>query len=337
MANVKFLKEFRGGSMARTYLIGKQGNRYVRKIASNNGELAGLKLKSQYDWIADFNRKYPDILPKVSFFVIDKETCHYDMEHIEMGTFRDYLMTSPGYDSTLVHDILNYGSVIASVDTKHKEKKEDYIKNKHLNKMIDRCEIIKDHPIYTSDYLTVNGKKLKNIKALVSEIAGNKNLMDLLKPKKWYRSHGDFTFQNILTDEEEVRIIDPRGEGPDSVYYDISKIFQSCHGKYDLLVPGNYQIKAQQYPDGEVTVDYKILNGVEKMDNVFEQVKDLIPDYYKIEDEHWEIITKFFEGSHFISMTPFRAKENTEITFVCYAIGIQILNEMLEEFYATQS
>lgn len=333
MSKINIVTEFKGGSMARTFLVKKNDSYFVRKIVNNSqGSLGAKKLFKQWEWISEVGRNAIQIFPEVSFFVFTKDYCYYDMEFINMPTLRDLLIKSEKMiDTNILHKILECGSIIAQPLSSIKPSKTDsYIINKHIRKMIERCECISTLDLYKQDKIIINGREYINLKPLLEEIKNDSLLLKYLRPKRWYLSHGDFTFQNVLTNLIDIKIIDPRGEVTDSVYYDISKIYQSCHGKYDLLYEGNYRA---YYTEGEVPkVNYVIYQHVEKFDTIFKIMRELIPQYYKLEDERWEMIAKFYEASHFISMTPFRLKENPQITFICYAIGIQILNEFMEEW-----
>jgi thiamine kinase-like enzyme len=332
MSKIDIIKEFRGGSMARTFLVKKNDSYRVRKIVNNSqGSLGAEKLFKQWEWIFEVERNAPQIFPSVSFFVFTKDFCYYDMEFINMPTLRDLLIQNEEMiDTNILHKFLEYGSIIAQPLSIESPKTDSYIMDKHIRKMIERCQGISALDLYKRDKIIINGKEYTNLKPLLNEIKNDSLLLEYLRPKCWYLSHGDFTFQNVLTNFIEIKIIDPRGEGPDSVYYDLAKIYQSCHGKYDLLYDGNYKA---YYIEGEVPkVDYVIYKHVDKFDKIFKIIRELIPQYYKLYDKHWEMITKFYEASHFLSMTPFRLKENPQITVICYAIGIQLLNEFMEEW-----
>jgi thiamine kinase-like enzyme len=334
MGKVNILKEFKGGSMARTFLVDKYGQKYVRKIAANDKDGLGIeKLYKQWKWQFDFCRNdEPGVMPDTSFFVFGKDSGYYDMEYVELGTFLDLLLNEEDIDGMILHDILKAGSLIAKpVD---EEPKHDYLLVNHLQKMVKRTQSLQPYEFYKHDSIDINGKSCQNLHRILEFIVNEPGLIKLLSPKKLYRSHGDFTFQNILADEYDLVVIDPRGEGADSIYYDISKLYQSCHGKYDLLFDGNYRVWSDGYTD---VINYEILDGVEKFNAIYDELRELIPQYYEIEDEHWELITKFYEASHFISMTPFRLKENGNITAVCYAIGIELLNEVVEEYLNVKS
>jgi hypothetical protein len=64
-------------------------------------------------------------------------------------------------------------------------------------------------------------------------------------------THGDFCFSNILFDfrAEMVRVIDPRGRGPDGApslfgdpAYDLAKLHHSAVGFYDLIISGLFSL-----------------------------------------------------------------------------------------------
>lgn len=332
---VNIIKEFSGGSMAKTLLVEKNGVKAVRKVASMKDDLGASKLEAQWNWLFNFGADNSNMLPYVGFFVSTSELAYYDMEYIEMETFKDLLINNEVDSSELVLDkILWAGSKIAKPLQIDVPQDNSYIVEKHLNKMVERCKDLERFDFYNVDTININGKSYKNLHVLIKEIKQDNLLLELLRPKCWFRSHGDFTFQNILTDGSDVKVIDPRGEGPDSIYYDISKLLQSTYAKYDLLYEGNYSA----WTDGRTdTINYKINENVEKFDSIYEELRELIPYYYELDDEYWELIAKFFCASHMISMTPFRLKENGAITAICYAVGIEILNEVLGEWNNIES
>lgn len=331
---VKMLNEFNGGSMARTFLIEKNGMKYVRKIAeTGRNNLGAKKLKNQWEWLMDFNNEEVGVFPDVSFMVMTKDYSYYDMDYINMPTYRDVLLDGRHFDPELLKDILAFGQEIAKPlnEFTPKEWADNYIMDQHLNKMLLRTKDLQVYDFYTGKTVMINDKEYKNLVPILREISDDEELMKYLKPKRRHRSHGDFTFQNVLTDEIDCYIIDPRGEGPDSIYYDISKLFQSCHGKYDLMLPGNFRV----WNDGFTNVinyEFKDTGLNVLFDEIYEELIEQIPHNYEVEHEDWVSVTKFFEASHFISMVPFRLKENGENTLLCYAKGIELLNEFMEDW-----
>lgn len=330
MSNFEVVKKFKGGSMARTLLIKVDDKMVVRKIANNNEDLASEKLRKQWEWLYDFCKDNEGIFPNVSFFTVEEDISYYDMEYIELPTLRDLILKEKSYSKLTLMRYLMRGKIIADESDETVDK--SYILKHHIEKMLKRCEKIKRMPIFYMDVISINGQLYRNLLPLLKQIKKDKQLLDLLTPKKLYRSHGDFTFQNILCNHGDMYVIDPRGEGNDSIYYDISKILQSCHGKYDLLYKDNYE--AWLGSRELANINYKIFENEDLFDEIYKDMKKLIPEFYgdKIDKDNWELIAKFYEASHFISMVPFRLKENMAATLICYAIGVEILNEVVKEW-----
>ncbi|AEO93570.1 gp311 [Bacillus phage G] len=336
-ANENYIQEFKGGSMAKTFLIKKDNNLLVRKEVKDTSKLGLDKLEKQADWILDLEPEVATIFPVIEMKSFQNDFGYYDMSYHNMPSFRDYLINTDSINNDIVEivkEIVSFGAMISSKEeTESTKDKSTYIKKLHFDKMLKRCCIVTQkneifNEFFNTPSININGSLYDNFNIIREKILNDSEFMELLSPKKWYRSHGDFTFQNILTDGKQFKIIDPRGEGEDSIYYDLSKLFQSCKGKYDLFIDGNYSVN---YSLNDNSIDYKIIEHEELFNDIFEVIKTEIPKVFNLEKE-WEIITLFYEASHFVSMVPFRYEENLPFTLACYAIGIQKLNEVFEKW-----
>lgn len=335
-SNVKYVKEFKGGSMAKTYLIEKNGELLVRKEVQDTSGLGIEKLEKQADWILELENEVAEIFPIIDKKDFGKDFGYYDMSYHDMPSFRDYLVEVGEVNEDIkriLREIVAYSAKISSKEEISNKDKKSYVKKSHLDKMEKRCEIVvkKDDTfriLFNVPEIIVNGTQYLNFHNIINKISNDSKLLELLSPKKWYRSHGDFTFQNVLTDGKNFKIIDPRGEGEDSLYYDISKLFQSCQGKYDLFSEGNYNAT---YSLNNNSINYEILNHESLFDEALELIKQEIPKAFSLEKD-WEIIALFYEASHFVSMVPFRYEENLPFTLACYGIGIKKLNEVYERW-----
>lgn len=334
MTKVKIVERLDGGSMADTFLIEKNSELYVRKIAENNDPLGAPKLKEQWDWLQNNDITVRSLFPKTFPFVIEKEKSYFDMECISLPSLKDIFLDDISFEdianSNILGVIAEAGATIAKSKKIKVNKNNLYILKNHIEKMADRIEPLAQFNILKSEEIIVNSNKVKNLSQLIEEIINNEFIMNMLQVDSFYRSHGDYTFQNILSDGMNFRVIDPRGKDFDSIYYDISKIFQSCHGKYDLLYEGNFEI--DYFDESTPIINYTILNNEEKFNLIYEFIQNEIEKFYSgMIDKNWRTITKFYEASHFISMAPFRMKENYKLALLCYSIGVKILNEFLEE------
>lgn len=321
------IKKFHGGSMASTFLIKENDTLLVRKEVSGNGKLNVDKLKKQYEWIVELEDEIRSKFPIIYNYDFREDYGQYTMEYLELNSFRDELLTQDklsNENKIVIDEIIKICKEISSKSIEYSQGKQ-YILNKHFNKMFERCNMVNDtyfKSIMSSEYLVINGVKMKNLKQLLTEL---NEFIDILSPKCLNRSHGDYTFQNIMVGNNDIKIIDPRGEGYDPIYYDISKLLQSCHGKYDLMIPNNYECTFE-----DNNIEYKFYKGYEMFEEIYEYIINVIGSTFNL-DTKWHLISKFYEGSHFISMVPFRYKESLENTILAYSIGIEILNDVLKE------
>lgn len=327
--------------MAKTFLIRKDGTLRVRKEIDDSNSILGMeKFQKQLDWLLALDDDVTPFFPKIIEHDTDGNYAYYDMTYYPMPTLSDYVISTGKFDRQIQDIVLQTLRICAKINREVQTDRDGelYLKRNHLGKMLDRCRLVLERDatfrsFFHADGLYINGKGYSNLTRIVDKIRNDRDLLHLLAPRTWHRSHGDFTFQNILTDGTDLRIIDPRGGDTDTVYYDIGKILQSCHGKYDLLYEGNYTCG---YVEENPSIEYKIIRHEDVFNRIYTLVSESIPTFFGL-DDHWRIRALFYEGSHFISMVPFRYVEGLEITLVCYAIGIQILNEVLYEWNGKDS
>lgn len=352
MTKIEVLDTFKGGSMATTFLIKKGDKTLVRKVVSTKTDLGSSKLMKQFDWLKKL-RHNESIVNVERMFNIGQcpitkvESAWYDMEVVEGKDLIDYLLELEKFDKKVIEDFVRVGSEIAEkVSYTSEEPDKDYVTKQHLLKIISRNSADPMHALFNSDTpITINGKKYqKHGMEQIEELLYNEEFKKFFAPNCVHNSHGDYTLQNaIIGSNGKLTIIDPRGEGPDTIFYDISKIYQSLHGKYDLISRGDYCVDISTFNCIYYEFDW---DREQKLDEYFNYVKKLIPQYYNFKtgnkevDEHleknWDLITRFYEASHFLSMTPFRIKESLESAIICYAIGTEILNKVVEDYKNVQ-
>ncbi len=320
--------------MAETFLIQHNDEKRVRKIVKGKQDLGITKLKQQFDWISNLDRDIKNKFPAILNSNFNKNIGFYDMEYFNMATFKDYIINLGKVNSHIKNVIDECVCLSKKISNKTLNIDcKNYIIDKHLNKMSKRCDLVSEcdptfNVFYNANRLIINGTEYLNYKHLKNELLKNEKFIKFVSPTKMHRSHGDFTLQNILIDDSDFMIIDPRGEEYDSIYYDISKIYQSCHGKYDLLYDDNYVC---DFSIKDNIINYKFIENVELYDQLFNLFKLSIASNYEL-NEGWDLIARFFEASHLIAMAPFRYKENIEKTLICYCTGVKIMNDVLNEW-----
>lgn len=121
------------------------------------------------------------------------------------------------------------------------------MKEAYFRKTVSRLARIRGLiPFADSRYITVNGKKCRNVWFCMNELEAK---LDALQCSRFVLIHGDCTFSNILRrDTGEPVFIDPRGYfGFTDLYgderYDWAKLYYSIAGNYDLFNLGQFELE----------------------------------------------------------------------------------------------
>ena len=191
-----------------------------------------------------------------------------------------------------------------------------------VNELISSDNLFKK--IFDQEFIFINGKKFKNWYLIKDQLELKIN--ELFNDDDNCLIHGDLCFSNILYDSENknFKLIDPRGKWGHDVYgdikYDVAKIRHSVTGGFDTITNGLYSAIYNE-TDGIFIDLYKPKN--------YEDVSKKLDSRIK---ERWNLDEiKIIEGLLFISMLPLH-KDHSERQLALYGIGIQRLNEVLENF-----
>ena len=191
-----------------------------------------------------------------------------------------------------------------------------------VNELVNSDDLFKK--IFNQEFIFINGKKFKNWYLMKEQLELKIN--ELFNEDDNCFIHGDQCFSNILYNSENknFKLIDPRGKWGHDVYgdikYDIAKIRHSVTGGFDTITNGLYSAIYNE-TDGIFIDLYKPKN--------YEVVSKKLDSRIK---ERWNLDEiKIIEGLLFISMLPLH-KDHSERQLALYGIGIQRLNEVLENF-----
>ena len=191
-----------------------------------------------------------------------------------------------------------------------------------VNELVNSDDLFKK--IFNQEFIFINGKKFKNWYLMKEQLELKIN--ELFNEDDNCFIHGDLCFSNILYNSENknFKLIDPRGKWGHDVYgdikYDIAKIRHSVTGGFDTITNGLYSAIYNE-TDGIFIDLYKPKN--------YEVVSKKLDSRIK---ERWNLDEiKIIEGLLFISMLPLH-KDHSERQLALYGIGIQRLNEVLENF-----
>ena len=191
-----------------------------------------------------------------------------------------------------------------------------------VNELINSDSLFKK--IFNQEFIFINGKKFKNWYLIKEQLELKIN--ELFNEGDNCLIHGDLCFSNILYDSENknFKLIDPRGKWGHDVYgdikYDVAKIRHSVVGGFDTITNGLYSAIYNEM-DGIFTDVYKPKN----YEGVCEKLDLRIKERWNLDE------IKIIEGLLFISMLPLH-KDHFERQLALYSIGIQRLNEALDNF-----
>ena len=190
-----------------------------------------------------------------------------------------------------------------------------------INELISSNEYFKQ--ILNEDVLFVNGKKYHNWPIIEKQI--ELKIRDLYHEQDNCLIHGDLCFSNIFCDfkTKNFKLIDPRGKWGSTLFgdmkYDVAKLRHSLVGGFDTIVNG--LCTASLIEDNHISM--KVFEP-KNHQRVCRYLDELIQNQWNLNE------IKLIEGLLFISMLPLH-KDHFERQLAFYSIGIQLLNEVLDE------
>ena len=286
-----------------------------------------LKLIDEIEWYKQIPNDLSKLIPKIKEFDQSKKP-FLKLEYIKHPTLAELWLYSD-FSSKLwieilkkLFEILNqfkkYSKSVSLADYNliYKTKTED-----RMQELTNSNESFRH--ILASDMLFINGKKYRNWPVVKEEI--ELKIHDLYHEKDNCLIHGDLCFSNIFCDfkNKNFKLIDPRGKWGSDMYgdikYDVAKIRHSIIDGFDTITNGLYSASLSE--SNHVTMKiFKPKNHQE----ICMHLDNLIQNKWNLNE------IKLIEGLLFISMLPLH-KDHFERQLAFYSIGIQLLNEVLDE------
>ena len=286
-----------------------------------------LKLIDEIEWYKQIPNDLSKLIPKIKEFDQSKKP-FLKLEYIKHPTLAELWLYSD-FSSKLwieilkkLFEILNqfkkYSKSVslADYDLIYKTKTED-----RIQELTNSNESFKH--ILASDVLFINEKKYRNWSVIKEEI--ELKIHDLYHEEDNCLIHGDLCFSNIFCDfkNKNFKLIDPRGKwGSDmhgDVKYDVAKIRHSIVDGFDTITNGLYSASLSESNHIAMKI-FKPKNHQE----ICMHLDNLIQNKWNLNE------IKLIEGLLFISMLPLH-KDHFERQLAFYSIGIQLLNEVLDE------
>ena len=297
------------------------------KIVTKLSENAG-KLINEIHWYKNIPDEISELTPKI----VDSEISDnpfLKLEYVSLPTLAEIWLYSE-FSNDFWFKIIEKLFEILDKFNKYSENVTIQEYNSiYFEKTIDRVnELINSDDlfkkIFNQEFIFINRKKFRNWHLIKDQLELKIN--KLFNKEDNCLIHGDLCFSNILYDSENknFKLIDPRGKWGHDVYgdikYDVAKIRHSVVGGFDTITNGLYSAIYNE-TDGIFTDVYKPKN----YEGICEKLDLRIKERWNLDE------IKIIEGLLFISMLPLH-KDHFERQLALYSIGIQRLNEALDNF-----
>jgi len=372
-----------GGSSANTLLVRekKNNNQCILKYATWGGiGSSGLPwLRAQSRRFQELGKikdqKIKNSLPIIFGEYEEQSLFFYTMEYFPDS----YPISSYCYQKKLnAAEILNKVDVIIDLltrlyDIKTITSPRDFICEAHIKRILNRTNLLTDKnsivyykalknkpvifpesrfddltdlfiEIKKHDFLYINGRKIKNLSALLPEI-NNETIFNLLQPNflpKYY--HGDSTLRNYLLSKTGVKIIDIRGTDlPNSVVskidiaYELGKIVRTFY--LEIIRANDFKLdlvkrSAEFYFDFSFGKSRSVSNFIDARNDFLDSVHKYQKRYRILEmEKHLLLKILYAEAAHFIADAVNRIESDSsgKQTIAYYLLGLQLFDQVLEK------
>lgn len=318
------LKTMDGNSFAKTYLVDRGGEVFVRKhiFKSEENQIHCEKLKRQFQDLKRFSFLNNSLVPRPIRECETNLDYFYDIEYL------DGYSNLSSYDENTQANVLNDLCLAMSKDIYSLKKKVDgsawminfldtkiHPKISSYRRMDDKFDLL-----LSSEEVEINGRKYVGLLRLLNDLD-----LSRFEPKFISPIHGDLSFENILFDGSKARVIDMDGSDLfDAPEQDLGKVAQSIFAKYHAW---NKMKK--------IVIESK--NSFRCVDYFFELSYQ---DFFESALNTWsEIIEKeevksnaiFYMCCYFIRFVPFRMQISKEHGIFALLMSTVWMNKLIEE------
>lgn len=246
------------------------------------------KIYKEYVWFKSMPIEMEYYIPKLYDHNINwiEKKSSYEIEKINYPTLKDiYLFIDSSYLTWV--NIFNKLFEIINIEKNHTTNKTDFLSFVY-DKTVNRYESYKKDVSYDDNLIVENF--LNQFKNIIHNTKFNNTIM-----------HGDLCFSNILysLQNDNIKLIDPRGDLFGSYLYDIAKIMHSVIYDYDFIDSGLYI-----YENNNLFIYNK---GTEN-------AKQAFMDIFELFTKEEQMTIRYICASLFLSMIPLHYHNKTNQT-----------------------
>lgn len=285
-----------------------EGDRIIKEGIDEQGRKLAVREKAWYTKIKESNFKN---IPKI--YNLDPLT----MELIDGQNIYEYTDIALEDKKKMLAQLVDSLKQIHKLESAPADKESYY--DAYIAKTFDRLKKVYNLvPFAKDDYVTVNGRKCRNVFKHREELEAK--VMKYM-PEKFELLHGDCTFSNmLLRNDGTPMMIDPRGYfGKTEFYgdacYDWTKLYYSVVGNYDQFNLKRFDLKINE-SDVELTIES---NKWEELENYFFEL---------LKDEVSEEQVKLMHAIIWLSLTTYAWEDYDSICGAFYN-GLYYLEEVL--------
>lgn len=326
--DLEVVKDFKGGSFAKTYLVDSphDDSRFVRKHIIKNHEniIHYLKLKRQMNDLVRFDFMKPGFVPKVISESDSDFSFYFDMEYLDgYANLTDIdfnerkvalgvlLSEMNKFVYSFKRDVNGISWVDSHLENKIFSKFDSYSKK---NKVFDF--------LINSNEVVINSKRYFGLRKLISEIDKH-----IIKPKFIRPIHGDFTYENVLWNGDDIKIIDMDGSDYfDAAELDLGKMCQSVFSNYQNWKSLERPIYSYNENTFECVGDFFEIDFNEETDRIVSLWQNIL------NDDRQTVINKgiFYMSMYFIRFVPFRLNVSNEHGIFALIMAIVWISKLLD-------
>tara|TARA_R100001463_G_scaffold135530_1_gene198986 strand:- start:1521 stop:3572 length:2052 start_codon:yes stop_codon:yes gene_type:complete len=296
-------KCFKGGSFAKTYLIGDVVRKHIEKTDENY--IHYEKLKRQKDDLIRLDFLWKGCTPKI----INEKDCEFDY-YFDMEYLNDYdtIDNVTGFEKFDALDVLFSGMKEKIYSMKREVDGVEWLNNHFDKKIYSKFDLYSKNKtlksLIYSNTVYINGKKYSGLQKILSSIDKR-----IVKPKHIRPVHGDFTFENIMWNGENIKLIDMDGSDSfDAAELDLGKMCQSVFSRFNEWkdIDDIFKGVSEDRKNFKCNGDYFEI----KENSVYEIVMNRWS--HILSDDKQTIRTKgiFYMCMYFIRFVPFRMKQS---------------------------
>lgn len=330
VANKTTAKYFVGGSLSTIY---QYGDIVIKEYAGKDPR-GYEKLKKEVYFLQNLPPQVSNHFPKVLEVIDEKEYFAFSTPFYKnLPCLSNSFMGTQ--DITLLWNRLK--NILSYMDThvyslNNQPPTDDFIQNSQFYRIDKAVYVLSNLNFYSkltqNQYLYFNGEKLINIKRIIS-LLKNYDTYQLISPKTVSFFHGNFHPANILANDKDFILIDPRGEYLGSKDYDMSKMYAHLLIRYDEIHHDMFELVKHNFNS------FSLYYNKDNTGKRYNYIHNCFIDYemgVSNESQKWLKKIRLLAAFHIISFSSYHARKINpcaDRVMAYYLCGIKLFNDHL--------